>query len=160
MPKANGKANLVNNIVLADLVEERSAAAFVCFLSLGLLQDSLFMACSISPMSVSRDSSSPFLSSLLDRKPDNKISILCCLCSLYILPSSKAFLTPTTVTEFTTLFFFLLLPKEQSEEKTSDIALVKVGIVLLPVYEGHCTLSDLQPGGLSANNYCNNLNSN
>ena len=160
MPKADGKVNLVNNIVLTDLVEERSVAAFVCFLSPGLLQDSLFMACSISPMSVSRDSSSPFLSSLLDRKPDNKISVLCCLCSLYILPSSKAFLTPTTVTEFTTLFFFLLLPKEQSEEKTSDIALVKVGIVLLPVYEGHCTLLDLQPGGLSANNYCNNLNSN
>ena len=71
------KANLVNNIVLADLVEERSVAAFVCFLSLGLLlQDSLFMACSISPMSVSRDSSSPLLSSLLDSKPDNKISLL------------------------------------------------------------------------------------
>ena len=39
-----------------------------------------------------------------------------------ILPSSKAFLTPTTVTELTTLFFFLFLPKEQSEENTSDIA--------------------------------------
>ena len=71
------KANLVNNIVLADLVEERSVAAFVCLLSLALLlQDSLFMACSISPMSVSRDSSSPLLSSLLDSKPDNKISLL------------------------------------------------------------------------------------
>ena len=70
------KANdLVINLVLTDLVEERSVAAFVCFLSL-LLQDSLFMACSISPMSVSRDSSSPLLSSLLDSKPDNKISLL------------------------------------------------------------------------------------
>ena len=72
------KANdLVIKLVLTDLVEERSVPAVVCFLSLALLlQDSLFLASSISPMSVSRDSSSPLLSSLLDSKPDNKISFL------------------------------------------------------------------------------------
>ena len=66
------KANdLVIKLVLTDLVEERSVPAVVCFLSLALLlQDSLF-----SPMSVSRDSSSPLLSSLLDSKPDYKVSL-------------------------------------------------------------------------------------
>ena len=45
MPRADGKADLVNNIVLTDLVEERSVPAVVCFLSLALLlQDSLFLA--------------------------------------------------------------------------------------------------------------------
>ena len=59
--------------LLTDLVEESLPLVLVlqCFLSLTVvsLQDSLCMACSISPISASRDSSSPFLSSLLDRKP-------------------------------------------------------------------------------------------
>ena len=45
------KANdVVINLVLTDLVEERSVPVVVCFLSLALpLQDSLFLASSISP---------------------------------------------------------------------------------------------------------------
>ena len=39
-----------------------------------------------------------------------------------ILPSNKAFLTPTTVMELLTLFFFLFLPRRHKDEKTSDIA--------------------------------------
>ena len=38
------------------------------------------------------------------------------------LPSNKAFLTPTTVMELLTLFFFLFLPRRHKDEKTSDIA--------------------------------------
>ena len=40
---------------------------------------------------------------------------------MLVLPSNKAFLTPTTVIWLLTLFFFLSFPKRHKFEKTSDI---------------------------------------